>query len=156
MSNSYTQPMRCLRTALAFLACLGLLAVQLSGLHMHLNAHGYAGVPVGTHVHHIDGHHHDAGVAFGHIDDEQHRQLRGPSDHDGDTNGDHDGDQDISVVQLAGGVGKLILLFVCMLLGLVVTRDAGTRVAFPRFSFVRARRLLRWRPPLRAPPVFSP
>lgn len=142
--------MRCLRTGFVSIACLGLLALQLSGLHMHVNAHGYAGVPVGTHVHHI-GHHEDAGESLGHVHDEQYGQQRGASDHDGD----HDGDQDISVVHLAGGAAKLVLLFLCAVLALAVIRYGATRIAFPRLSFVSARRSLRWRPPLRAPPAFS-
>ena len=32
------------------LACVSLLASQLSGLHMHVNADGYAGTPQGTHT----------------------------------------------------------------------------------------------------------
>jgi hypothetical protein len=140
--------MRRLRTELVSLACLGLLGVQLSGLHMHLDAHGYSGVPVGTHVHHAGDHHHDHAAAIHeHGAEEQHDRQRGDAD--------HDGDQDVSVVQLAGAAGKIVLFFVWTVLGFIVVRDVGSRISVPLLPFVPKRHPLRWRPPLRGPPAFS-
>ena len=120
------------------LACLSLLALQLSGLHMHVDADGYVGTPQGTHVHGTDTH------------------LVGADDRHEHTGGqDHDGDKDMSVVELNTGVSKLLVFLVWLGLGLFTVLRPATQIlpiaAVPR-PVVRN---TRWRPPLRAPPHFS-
>ena len=135
--------MRRLRMPLSFIACLGLLALQLSGLHMHVDDHGYVGVPVGGHVHGTVGHSDQHGAA--HHDD---------ADHDGDHHDDYSGDLDVSVVKL-GVASKLVLWFVWIALGLVLVHQASAPIRWnPDTPRPKAHRD-RWRPPLRAPP-FSP
>jgi hypothetical protein len=136
--------MRRLRSVALFAACLSLFALQLSGLHMHLNEHGYSGTPQGTHVHGpgprshgVDGaHHHGAGS----------------HDHAGSGDPDHSGDKDVSVVELSAGVSKLLLIFVCLGLVLLVLSRPSVKLSFNHVVPLPVGRHARWRPPLRAPP----
>ena len=126
-------------------AGLSLVALQLSGLHMHVDAHGYVGAPQGTHVH--------GQGAQGHGTD---THLAGADDRHEHTGGqDHDGDKDMSVVELNTGVSKLLVFLVWLGLGLFTVLRPADRIspnaAVPRLIV----RNMRWRPPLRAPPQFS-
>lgn len=139
--------LRSLKIPVLSLACLGLLATQLTGLHMHMNAHGYVGVPVGTHVHRTDirtGV--NAGIALAEAANHDH--------HPGDP--DHDGDRDVSVIELGAVVSKLpIFFFAFVAPGLVVIPRLGLRIRMPALTPRPRPRYERWRPPLRAPPIFS-
>ncbi len=131
-------------------ACLSLFALQMSGLHMHVDDHGYAGTPQGTHIHsqvknvyavdaHLD-HHGDDKVIAGH-------------NHAGDH--DFEGDKDLSVVDLLFGTSKIPIFLVWLGLCLFSIIRSGDKFS-SKFSYHRPTgRRARWRPPLRAPPIFS-
>lgn len=127
-------------------ACVSLLAVQLSGLHIHVNPHGYAGTPQGTHVHSQVTHSHGDD---GHAD----REASHGHEHGGDQN--HDGDKDVSVFKLSAGGSKLVILDVGPGLRLLIPLTLGEKIS-PHLVVPRpVGRHARWRPPLRAPPRFS-
>lgn len=68
-------------TAIIYIACLGLLAMQWSGVHAHANEHGFHGAVQGIHDHH-----HDHGD-------------------------EHDGDVDVRVVDFGLSASKVLFLF---------------------------------------------
>ena len=139
----YTLGMRWLRSPLLTLACLGLLSSQVTGLHMHMNADGYVGIPESTHVH---------GSALAAHD---HAVERDHTDHEHPARPDHEGNRDVSIVELGAGASKLLIFLawvgICFAIVFFPVRSVltGTVVVPPRS------RRGRWRPPLRAPP-FSP
>ena len=128
-------------------ACLSLVAVQFSGLHMHVGSQGYAGPPEGTHVHGQPAHHHGDVV-------HQHESVV-PGDHAHPVGEDHTGDLDVSIVKFGTVVSKLLLyvmaLGLLLLMVLRLTDTIARRNSAPR----PMARHERWRPPLRAPPLFS-
>jgi len=138
--------MRRLPPSVVMVACLSLLAVQLSGLHMHVNDHGYTGTPQGTHVHGEGTHSH------GDEADIHDAAIHG-HEHGGDQ--DHDGDKDVSIVKLGAGGSKLLILHAWLGLSRLIPLTLGEKLspysAAPRFIG----RHERWRPPLRAPPHLS-
>ena len=129
-------------------ACLSLVALQVSGLHMHVNSDGFAGTPEGTHLH--DAHHHDSPahhvstpVAHEHT---AHEHAAGQG---------HTSDTDISIFELNTALSKLPLdLIVPAPFLLMVLRPADTISPVALVSR-QVSRHERWRPPLRAPPLFS-
>lgn len=117
--------MSAIKYSIVALACAGLLAVQLSGLHMHVDAVGDSLGMHGTHVHQLD-----------------------PDDHD------HSTDMDVSVLeQVSASWSKLVpLLFAAaILLASVVSIRLNARA--PPEITAKASGNIRWRPPLRAPPI---
>jgi hypothetical protein len=129
-------------------ACVSLIVLQLSGLHMHVDAHGYVGAPEATHVHGQAGGHHQGHATHLDLADASHETA-----HTGDQN--HDGDQDVSIVKFGTAVSKLLLYLIPLGLALLtVLRPAG-KIA-PATTLPRPiARHERWRPPLRAPPRLS-
>lgn len=140
----YTPGVRHSPQSVALAACLSLLGLQLSGLHLHVNAEGFDPVPHGTHVHGI-AHRHD-GVAA-HTDD------TGSHDIDGDRH-DHDGDRDVAAVELGTGAAKLPVFLVGDALELVANPPGAVTVRGDATTRPSARGI-RWRPPLRGPPRLS-
>jgi hypothetical protein len=128
------------------LACLGLLSGQLTGLHMHVNEHGYSGIPVGLHVHRTQSLSEGA-PPMTHIDRTDHNH------HPGDRH--HDGDRDVSAIELVAGVSKLFIPLAWVALGFVIVLGLESRISLPAFVFLPRARPERWRPPLRAPPGCS-
>lgn len=136
----YTPAMRPLRPLVILIACASLLGVQLSGVHMHINADGFAGVPEGTHIHGA------ASAPAGASADHAH-------DHDGDSdNGDHEGDRDVSV-QLGAGVSKVLVFISLALFVVALLTTLPAKVTVCLDTYVPRARRDRWRPPLRAPPT---
>jgi hypothetical protein len=143
------------------LACVGLLVCQLTGLHMHVNEHGYAGIPVGTHIHRTEIPFEDVGghapgmlrPATGLATLATHTDPADLDHHPGDRH--HDGDRDVSVIGVTAGVSKVFILSVCVALTFVIALSLGSRVSTPAFVPRPYARRERWRPPLRAPPVLS-
>jgi hypothetical protein len=82
--------------------------------------------------------------------------LAGAEDRHEHTGGqDHEGDKDMSVVELNTGVSKLLVFLVWLGLGLYTVLRPATQI-FPIAAVPRpVVRITRWRPPLRAPPRFS-
>lgn len=140
----YTQGMRQSPKPVALAACLSLLGLQLTGLHLHVNAEGFDPVPHGTHVHGV-AHRHGAGAA--HADD--------AADHDatGDHH-DHDGDRDVAAVDLGTGAAKLPVFLVGDALE-VVASAPGASAARADATTQPPKRHIRERPPLRGPPRLS-
>jgi len=117
----------------------------LSGLHMHVDSHGYAGAPQTAHLHNQSSHSHGKRK---HLDGGDNRH-----EHPGDQ--DHDGDKDISVVELSTGASKLLVFLVWFGLGLFVVLRLATTIT-PRSAVPKLiGRHTHWRPPLRAPPHFA-
>ena len=129
--------MRNASTLLMLIACLSLIALQTSGLHMHVNSDGFAGTPQGTHVH--DAHHHDAATAA-----HEHEHTGGQG---------HTSDSDVSIVNYNTGVSKLPLDLIALALVLMMFLSPAAKIA-PVTTVLRPReRYERWRPPNRAPPL---
>lgn len=112
-------------TSVAALACICMLAMQIGGLHLHVDTKGNDAGIHGAHVHHADPDHHD-----------------------------HSADIDVSLLEQLGiNWSKLIpLLFVC---AVVIMAAAWIRRPdwYPPLPAGKVLHRLRWRPPLRAPPV---
>lgn len=142
----YTPDMRILRTPVLAFVCLGLLATQLTGLHMHADGHGYVGVPVGTHVHRTAAHA-DEALGIPHETDADHDHHRGDAT--------HEGDRDVSVIELGAALAKISVFVIPAALGFVVVSGSGLRLHIPVFAARPKPRHEHWRPPLRAPPAFS-
>jgi hypothetical protein len=137
--------MRHLSYPIMLAAGLSLVALQLSGLHLHVNADGYAGAPQGTHVHGQGVDTRGTGTHLAGADDR----------HEHPDDQDHEGDKDMSVVELSTGASKLLVFLIWLGLGLFTVLRPADRIspnaAVPRLIV----RNIRWRPPLRAPPQFS-
>lgn len=142
--------MRYLTRPIGVAACLCLLTLQFSGLHVHIDDEGFVGGPetAATHNH---GHSHSHSHSDVHID--------GPSD--GQSHGDpgsgneYEDARDVSLLDLSPKPGKIEL---AALLGDALFTVAplaralqSAEVAYP----VLSGRHTRWRPPLRAPPQLA-
>ena len=123
---------------LAIAACLSLLALRLSGVHMHADAHGYIGSPEASFTHSHGQHDHGSSQAHGgagHADDH-----------------DHDDARDVSLLDHALGVFKLPMAILALVLLFAIVTIPG-RLPIVEFAYpVLSGRYTRWRPPLRAPP----
>lgn len=123
---------------LIILACLSMLFLQLSGVHVHADDTGYIGVPetpfAHGHVHHShgDAHHADDGDA-------------GPMS-------DHEEARDVSLLHLALGVYKMPLAILALVLLFALFQSVRPFFSFDFVYRVLSGRHTRWRPPLRAPP----
>jgi hypothetical protein len=128
--------MRRNRNPYAIAACLSLLSLQLSGVHMHADDHGYIGTPEASFTPSHGQHDHDnphAHGGAGHADD-------------------HDDAKDISLLDPALGVFKMpIAILAFVLLCVAVSLLGGLPIVEITFP-VLSGRYTRWRPPLRAPP----
>jgi hypothetical protein len=132
-----------LRSVLLAFVCVGLVASQVSGLHMHVGSHGYVGVPEGTHVH---------GWSLA-SDHDSHRADDTDDGHVGDT--DYEGKRDVSVIELGAGASKVLIFFAWLAVGLVIPLRLGGSIRIPLAVPLPKTRRVRWRPPLRAPPLLS-
>ena len=125
-------------TSLAIIACLGLLSVQLSGVHVHADEDGYIGVPETpfshSRVHHD---HHDA-----------HHADEGGSG----TIGDGGEARDVSLLDIALSLFKLSLALLALVLLFALFPSIKAHISFAFVYRVLSGRHTRWRPPLRAPP----
>jgi hypothetical protein len=115
---------RHLALPLVLLACLGLVGAQLSGLHMHVDDHGYSGAPHAAHSH--------AG---------------------GDDPHDHEHETDVKAVDFGTIASKHLVFLIAVALAIVMLVDAVRRLAPTHVPMLAAGRRLRWRPPLRGPPA---
>jgi hypothetical protein len=147
-ASMYTSSMRRCIPIVILAACLSLVGVQLSGLHLHAGAEGLDAALHGTHVHGNVG-------SSGHTPSQlasaahQHTHLDGHHGHD------HAGDRDVSIIELSGGLSKLLVFLVCFGGGLIFVLQIVYRLRpIPIVTVVKSRRE-RWRPPLRAPPSVS-
>ena len=132
--------MRPLRPFVILIACASLLCLQLGGVHMHINADGFAGVPEGSHIHGAA--RSPAGTSADHA-----------HDHDGDSNnGDHEGDRDVSV-QLGAGVSKVFVFISLALFVVALLTTLPGKLLICLDAYVPRARRDHWRPPLRAPPT---
>lgn len=129
-------------------ACVSLIALQLSGLHMHVDAHGYVGTPESTHLHGQAGGHHHGDTTHLDLADASHEAVHGGEQ-------GHSGDTDVSIVKLGTAVSKLMLYLIALGLALLMVLNPADKIA-PTTTLPRLiGRHERWRPPLRAPPRLS-
>lgn len=103
---------------------VSLLAAQLSGLHMHVDAHGYAGSPHATHVH-----------------------KSGAGTHD------HGKETDVKAIDLGTVGSKHLFFLVAVVLTMTLLSSVVRRLTPIVARRMSPGRRLRWRPPLRAPPA---
>jgi len=115
---------RHLALPLVLLAYLGLVGAQLSGLHMHVDDHGYSGAPHAAHSH-----------------------AGGNDPHD------HEHETDVKAVDLGTIASKHLVFLIAVALAIVMLVDAVRRLAPTHVPMLAAGRRLRWRPPLRGPPA---
>jgi len=138
--------MRRLRNHLAFAACLNLLSLQLSGLHVHADETGYIGAPetpfTHSHFHHDHSDAHHGGTDT--TDDGGHKSANLAHD--------HEDAKDVSLLDLALSAFKMPLAILSLFL-LFTAFPRLRRLASTEFAYrVLSGRHTRWRPPLRAPP----
>lgn len=119
----------------AAIACICLLALQASGLHLHVDAAG-----------------HDAGVHSDHL---HHNAAEGHSHHGTPEKAhDHSAEADVSLFeQLSASWSQLIPILIAFGIAaylVVLFRECPS--SRPRQQ-AKVRRRGRWRPPLRAPPI---
>ncbi len=138
--------MRCLRYPLLVAACVSLLAVQLGGLHMHVDADGNVGGPRGAHLHTRLLHSHGDDTHVHHPDTLEHEHSGEP---------EHAGDNDISVTEMRGGKSSLADLDLNLQQGLLVHQLPVEQIRPAQSEPRPVIRKSRWRPPLRAPPYIS-
>jgi hypothetical protein len=108
---------------LLLIGCCVFIGTPLSGVHAHVDDHGFDGAVQSTH----DRHH----------------------DH-GD---EHDGDVDVQVLDLGVTAAKVVFVLFALGLTLFLLVPARGPVRFEYEIRLPLRRRLRWRPPLRAPPL---
>lgn len=109
---------------LKMLLCICLLAMQVSGLHLHASVDGIGDLH-GTHIHELD--------AAGH---------------------GHEGDSDVSFLESVTGWVKPLPFLVLFISALFTCVVIGTHYWSATTKTFQASRYSRWRPPLRAPPQF--
>jgi hypothetical protein len=114
--------MRCNSVALLLIACCAFIGTQLTGVHAHVDDHGFDGAVQSAHDHH-----HDHGD-------------------------EHDGDVDVQVLDLGITAAKAVFLLFAVCLTLFLLSPVRGPVRFEYEIRLPLRRRLRWRPPLRAPP----
>ena len=138
--------MRNVSTSLMLVACVSLVALQTSGLHMHVNSDGFTGSPQGTHIH--DAHHHDSPA--------HHEGAQTAHEHPGHDHAagqGHSDDSDVSLVNYNTGASKLPLDLIALALVLIMFLNPAAKIE-PLTTVPRPReRYERWRPPNRAPPL---
>ena len=114
--------MRATRPKLVAFLCLCLIAMQVSGQHLHINLEESGGLH-GTHVHVVD--------TDGH---------------------DHEAETDISLLELASGWVKTIAFLFLLVATFFAVTSFGTRIWVSTAKTFHPLKYSRWRPPLRAPP----
>ena len=119
-------------------ACLSLLFLQMSGVHVHADEGGYIGVPETPFQHsHL---HHDHDDAH-HADDGGHGSV-----------GEGGEARDVSLLDLALSLFKMPLAILALVLLFALLPSIKARGSFDFVYRVLSGRHTRWRPPLRAPP----
>lgn len=111
--------------AILLIACLALLGAQLAGLHAHADSHGFDAAIQSTHDHHHN---------------------------DGDH---HDDEVDVQVVDFGIGTSKVLFLALALCLTLFLLPPAQSGRLVDREAPLPLRQRLRWRPPLRGPPLLA-
>jgi hypothetical protein len=107
------------------LVYLSLLGAQFSGLHMHVDAHGYSGSPHASHSH-----------AGGGAD---------PHDHEHET--------DVNVLDLGTIASKHLLFALAVAFSILLFLEPCRHVMPRHVRALSSGRKVRLRPPLRAPPL---
>ena len=138
--------MRHLRYATLAAACVSLLAVQLGGLHVHVDSAGNVGSVKGVDLHVPLLHSHG---------DYTHVHLPGTPHHEHPGDSEHAGDNDISVTEMRGANSALAFPDLTLLPGLMIHRIEAAQVRPVHSEPLSTIRKSRWRPPLRAPPTIS-
>ena len=130
--------MRRARKSFAIIVSFSLLALQLSGAHLHEDESGYVGTPQVSYQH-SHGHHHD-----------------GEKRHYDDGIGagtDHEDVRDVSLLDAALSTLKAPLALVAAPVLIAVAPSLRLLLSTDHVFPVLSGRHTRWRPPLRAPPL---
>lgn len=143
--------MRCHRFSVLLAACASFLAVQLGGLHLHVDADGNIGNPHGVHLH-IQGYHSHGDLIHVHRADTAHEQA---AEHEHSGDGEHAGDSDLLMAELSNGKWKFSDLILIAHQGPAFGQVEAGQVRPARAEPRPPIRKARWRPPLRAPPNIS-
>ena len=106
------------------LVYLSLLGAQFSGLHMHVDAHGYSGSPHASHSH--------SGGADPH---------------------DHEHETDVSVLDLGMLASKHLVFLIAVAFSILLALELRRHIAPRHVRLLSSGRKVRLRPPLRAPPL---
>lgn len=121
-------------TLIAILACISLVAIQLSGLHMHANANENSDGLHLTHRHFVatqDHYHHGSSEAH-----------------------NHSAGTDFALTeQLSTSGTKLIPLLILIVIAALLGLRLHTQLRSSPTQSEKVRHRERWRPPLRAPPI---
>lgn len=148
--------MRRLRKPIGLTACFCLLAVQWSGMHRHADETGTIGAPeiAASHTHfHI--HDHAA----------EHGGLTHPADvahvpgspeaaaHSHEHEHEHEDEREVSVFDLAAGSAKLPVGILALIAPFLPPPSAAQPIRAAGELAVPVGQHVRWRPPLRAPPL---
>lgn len=136
----YTAGMLRLKKPLAVVVSVSLLMLQLSGAHVHASESGYIGAPKvsyhHTHEHSQDAaHHHD--------------------DATGNPERDHEDMRDVSLLDPALSTFKMPLALLVILILFAVAPVFRVLATAEFVCRVLSGRYTRWRPPLRAPPLYA-
>lgn len=163
--------MNALTKALVLLACAGLAAGQVSGMHAHLDADGFGALLRSGHVHLPVRAPLDAGAHVGHADEHldhgdkrfaghDHRDYGGSSETVHGTPGQgggeeplHSGEQDVVVAKTTVVPLKIAFAIAVFFLTVALASVATRTVPPPPVTSSLRPGRVRWRPPLRAPPI---
>lgn len=131
----YTLIMRNVSSIISLIACVCLLGFQMSGLHTHVDEHGYDGTPKGIHLH-----------DFSNLDDDTPDDQNHLDDHD------YTSDKDVFIFDLALGASKVLDFSILAGFNLfVATKSIYNYSSIYLHSQADRHREHRW-PQLRAPP----
>ena len=122
----YLRLMRLAPTFIVASICIALLGMQLSGMHLHASEQGDSGGLHTTHVHVSD-----------------------PDGHD------HSADFDVSAFELGAIWSKLLAFLPTLAITLLAVAWVIHSLRAPPPQRLTQRRRIHWRPPLRAPPLFT-
>jgi hypothetical protein len=115
-------------------ACVSLLVLQFSGLHLHADAGG-----------------NDAGLHVAHL---QHVVAENHSHHGTVDAHDHGAETNVLLAdQLSASWAKLIALLIGFMIAVLLCLRLLTRLRLAPTRPRKVQHLERWRPPLRAPPI---
>jgi hypothetical protein len=126
--------MRGVSKPIAAVACLYLLIIQVSGLHLHVDEDGHDAGIHAAHLHQV--------VSEDHVY-HQHGDLH-----------DHSAEVDVSLLeQLSASWSKLIPLLIACVISVYLGLRLQQSLQTPSRQLGKIRHREHWRPPLRAPPI---
>ena len=127
----YSARMSRFLNSIAATACICLLAMQMSGMHLHVD---------------LDGD--DAGIHVAHLPHIAQVHQSSPHGHD------HSAEMDVALLEQVGfNWSQLVPLIFACAIGVALIACMPRRFTFAPQQTSKVRHRYRWRPPLRAPPI---